>query len=61
MRRGAGFTSSNEPVVHFGLGADTTLLQLHVTWPGGGTQEFLDVPGRKLITVTQNSDTLGVD
>ena len=35
-----GYLSSDEPVVHFGLGDAETIDRLEVEWPGGGSQIF---------------------
>jgi hypothetical protein len=50
-----GFLSSNEPRVHFGLGADTTIERLVVQWPGGTVQTFDDLPADQLYTITQSA------
>ncbi len=41
---GAGYSSQNEPVIYFGLGAATKVETLEVRWPGGAVEQF-DVPG----------------
>ncbi|MCH2059837.1 MAG: FG-GAP-like repeat-containing protein [Verrucomicrobiales bacterium] len=38
-----GYLSSDEAVAHFGLGTNTEIKQLKVTWPGGRIQEFSDL------------------
>ena len=48
-----GLMSSSEPVVHFGLGADTRVRKLTVSWPSGCTQEFLDLPADQRFTVIE--------
>ena len=50
-----GYLSSSEPVVHFGLGADTVVRRLTVAWPSGQEQEFLDLPVDRRVTVTEPS------
>ncbi len=47
-----GYMSSSEPAVHFGLGADTVIRRLVVTWPSGQVQAFenLGVDRRFIIT-----------
>lgn len=35
-----GYLSSDEPIVHFGLGDSSTVERLKITWPGGHVQEF---------------------
>ncbi len=48
-----GYQSTSEPILHFGLGADTVVRTLRVTWPDGGVQEFADVPADRRITITE--------
>lgn len=38
-----GFQSSVEPLIHFGLGENNTILQLEVHWPNGMTQILKDI------------------
>ncbi len=35
-----GYLSTSEPIVHFGLGPDTTIPHLTVEWPSGAKQSF---------------------
>lgn len=35
-----GYVSSDEPIVHFGLGEASTVDRMRITWPGGNVQEF---------------------
>ena len=37
-----GYLSNSEPMIHFGLGEDTTLDRLTVSWPSGHIQVFTD-------------------
>ena len=39
-----GSLSSSEPAVHFGLGADTVIKRMDVTWPSGQVQTFENLP-----------------
>jgi len=48
-----GYMSSSEPMVHFGLGADTVITRLVVTWPSGQVQEFRNLPVDTRYTVTE--------
>ena len=41
---GFGFGSSNEPLLHLGLGSATRVDSLHVLWPGQPPQRFLTCP-----------------
>ena len=46
-----GYQSTVEPVVHFGLGTDTTADSLHVRWPGGASQLLTDVKANQVVEV----------
>jgi hypothetical protein len=48
-----GYLSSSEPMVHFGLGTDTVIRRMTVTWPSGRVQEFEDLPVDRRYTVTE--------
>jgi hypothetical protein len=50
-----GIMSSSEPVVHFGLGADTRVRRLTVSWPSGCTQEFRELPCDQYFTVVEGA------
>ncbi len=47
-----GYLSSQEPFLHFGLGADTKIDTLEVTWPGGKKQWLRDVGVNRTITLS---------
>ncbi len=49
-----GFLSSNDPRIHFGLGADTKIERLLIQWPGGTVQTFTDLVVDQLYTITQS-------
>jgi hypothetical protein len=51
-----GYTSSSEPILHFGLGDDTTVQQLTVTWPSGAAQHFANVAADQRLTITEPAD-----
>jgi hypothetical protein len=48
-----GYLSSSEPVAHFGLGDDTTVRRLVVTWPSGHVQAFENIPADQRLTITE--------
>ena len=48
-----GYSSSSEPVAHFGLGEATTIRRLTVEWPGGAVQTFTDLPVDRRFTITE--------
>jgi hypothetical protein len=50
-----GYMSSSEPMVHFGLGKDTVIRRMTVTWPSGRVQTFENLPVDRRYTVTEPS------
>ncbi|HXQ79887.1 MAG TPA: FG-GAP-like repeat-containing protein [Opitutaceae bacterium] len=48
-----GVLSSSEPILHFGLGGDTRVRRLTVSWPSGHVQEFSDLAGDRRFTITE--------
>jgi hypothetical protein len=50
-----GYMSSSEPMLHFGLGADTVITRLVVEWPSGHVQTFTNLPVDRRFTVTEPS------
>ena len=48
-----GLQSSSEPIVHFGLGADTRIRRRTVSWPSGHEQSFADLPADRRFTITE--------
>lgn len=56
-----GYLSSSEPILHFGLGEDTSIKRLIVRWPSGQTQTFTDLPVDRHFTLTEPEGTGRVD
>ncbi|MDX2152155.1 MAG: CRTAC1 family protein [Bryobacteraceae bacterium] len=50
-----GYAGSSEPLVHFGLGPDNTVLELEIRWPSGRTQTLRNVPGNQTLAVQEPS------
>jgi len=48
-----GYLSSSEPIVHFGLGAETSVRSLTVVWPNGRRQSFSGLAADQRYTVTE--------
>ena len=48
-----GYMSSSEPAVHFGLGRDTQIKRLTVTWPSGQVQTFDNLGVDRRFTITE--------
>jgi hypothetical protein len=53
MNRGGSFCSSNDPRVHFGLGAAEKVDELDIAWPGGERLVLRDVPADRLVRVAR--------
>ena len=52
-----GYQSTVEPVVHFGLGADSTADSLHVLWPDGASQLLTNVKANQVVEVRYDQAT----
>ena len=50
-----GYSSSSEPAVHFGLGGDTSIRRMVVTWPSGHVQTFENLAVDRRFTITEPS------
>ncbi len=48
-----GFMSSSDRRVHFGLGGDTSIRSVEITWPGGKTQVLDEVKVDRLLRVEE--------
>ncbi len=46
-----GFQSSVEPILHFGLGKNTKVDTIQVTWPDGKQEEFTNIKGNQLMVL----------
>ncbi len=57
---GSSHISSNSSMVHFGIGDMEQIDELQVTWLGGKTQTFSDIPINQTVVITENEDNLGV-
>jgi hypothetical protein len=53
-----GVLSSSEPIVHFGLGTQTLVRRMTVSWPSGHIQTFTDLPADSRLTVTEPAGPL---
>ncbi len=48
-----GVLSSSEPILHFGVGGDTRINRLSVSWPSGHVQAYADLAVDRRFTVTE--------
>ena len=55
-----GYMSSSEPMLHFGLGKDTVIRRIVVTWPSGHVQTFENLHVDRRYTVTEPSTPVAV-
>jgi len=53
---GSSHISSSSSIVHFGLGTNTEIDQLEITWIGGKTQTFSNIPVNQVIEITEDED-----
>lgn len=52
-----GYLSSSEPILHFGLGDDSIIRNLSVSWPGGAIQSFSELSADQRYTITEAADS----
>ncbi len=50
-----GYMSASEPMLHFGLGGDTTISKATIEWPSGQVQELANLAADRRYTVTEPS------
>jgi hypothetical protein len=50
-----GFMSSDEPIVHFGIGSATKADSVAIRWCDGSEQTFSDLPGDRLYVVSKSN------
>ena len=50
-----GYLSTSEPMLHFGLGGQTVIRRMVVTWPSGHVQTFENLPADRRYTLTEPS------
>ncbi|HEX3106994.1 MAG TPA: CRTAC1 family protein [Terriglobales bacterium] len=53
VRAGGSYLSSNDPRLHFGLGADDRMSQVEIRWPMGEKEILKDVPADFIYTITE--------
>ena len=47
------YASSNDPRVHFGLGADIVIKEIEVKWPSGAVQVLHNVKSDQILTLSE--------
>lgn len=53
-----GMYSTSEQIVHFGLGKNTRVEQIEITWPDGTITTQTDVPADQVLVISKNSTTV---
>jgi hypothetical protein len=53
VRAGGSYISSNDPRLHFGLGANSTMNEVEIKWPSGRVETLRDVPADFIYTVVE--------
>jgi len=53
VRAGASYLSTNDPRVHFGLGADAVMEKVEVRWPNGKVEELHGIAADAIYTVVE--------
>lgn len=56
-----GYVSSNEPIVHFGLGEAARIDELEIRWPSGCVQKFRDLPGNHRFTIKEPGNEISLN
>jgi hypothetical protein len=54
----SSYYSSNDPRLHFGLGAARMADQIEVRWPNGRTETLKDVQANRFITIKEGVGVL---
>jgi hypothetical protein len=49
------YMSASDPRIHFGLGNETKIATLEITWPSGQFDKLTNVPIDQIITVREGS------
>jgi len=53
VRAGGSYLSSNDPRLHFGLGAETTMTEVEIRWPSGKVQSLSNIPADFIYTIVE--------
>ena len=58
VRGGGSYLSQNDLRLHFGLGSQSTIDKILVSWPSGETQQFNNLQGDFIYTITEGQSLL---
>src|SRR5437660_1085812 len=53
VRAGGSYLSSNDPRLHFGLGAETTITEVEIRWPSGKVEVMNNIPADSIYTIIE--------
>ena len=53
MHTSYSFCSANDPRLHFGLGKETLVDKVVITWPGGHKSEHHNIPINRISTILE--------
>ena len=53
VRAGGSYLSTNDVRLHFGLGTDTTIKRIEITWPSGAKEELKNVAADAIYTIVE--------
>ncbi len=53
IKAGSSYLSTNDPRLHFGLGADVSMDKVEVRWPNGNIETLRNVPSDAIYTITE--------
>jgi hypothetical protein len=53
VRAGGSYNSTNDILLHFGLGSDALINKIQVFWPSGLRQEFKDIPADAIYEIKE--------
>ena len=60
-RLSAGYLSSHDPRLHFGLGDQVKADEVEVRWPSGETQRFTDIAADRVLTIAEDRGLLSAE
>jgi hypothetical protein len=53
VRAGSSYLSTNDPRLHFGLGADAVMEKVEIRWPGGKVEALRNVAADAIYTIVE--------
>jgi len=53
VKAGGSYLSSNDPRLHFGLGAEGTISEVEIRWPSGKVEAINNIPADFIYTVVE--------